>query len=99
VKPTEEHRRVVRHKVPVALSGLELDREPTGVPREVRRSSLAADCGEADCERAFHTFLEHIRHAEVLETVGAFPCPVCAGSFRMDDSLGNPASYVSCDYL
>lgn len=64
-------------------------------PSKVRRTRLPADGREADGQRTLGTLLEHVGHADVFEAIGAFPDPVCARAFGVDDSLGNAAVQAS----
>ena len=49
--PDEEDGSVVPDEVPVALLGVKLDGEATGIPRGVGRSGLATDRGPARGDR------------------------------------------------
>ena len=49
--PDEKYGSVVPDEVPVALLGVELDGEATGIPRRVGRTGLAADRGPARGDR------------------------------------------------
>jgi hypothetical protein len=64
-------------------------------PSKVRRARLPADGRETDGQRTLGSLLEHVGHADVFEAIGAFPDPVCARAFGVDDSLGNAAVQAS----
>lgn len=85
----EEDGSVVSDKVPVALLGLELDGETTGVTGVVAGARLATDGGEADGDGALGALLEETGNAEVVEGVGTDPLAVGTRALGVDDTLGD----------
>lgn len=80
---------LVTDKVPVALTGAELDGEATGVTSIVARARLSTDGREADGEGALRSLLEQVGNAEVGEVLSALPLAVGTGTLGVDDTLGD----------
>ena len=66
----EEHRRVVADHVPVALGGVELQRETAGVAPRVGAALLARDGGEARQHLGLRAGLEHRRPRVLRDVTG-----------------------------
>lgn len=90
----EEDGRVVEDPVMVALVGVELDGEATGIAGGIWGTLLAADGGEAgDAVCLFADSAEHVHAGEVGDIVGYFEGSVGAGSFGVDDTLGDTLAW------
>ena len=86
----EEDGRVVAHQVPVALLGVELEREAAWVAHRVGRAALASDRGEAHRQRSALAHRgEHgrlavacdvVRHLKVAERTWSYGQPVTDGT-------------------
>ena len=86
----EEHRDVVADQVPVALVGVELDREAAHVARRVGRAALAGHGREAhEDRRALSRLGEQRRPGVALQRLVALEEAVSAGAARVHDALGN----------
>ena len=86
----EEHRDVVADEIPVALTRVELDGEPTHVARQVERPLVAGHGGEAhEHLRALAGLLERIGAGDVAERLVALEVAVSAVAAGVDDPLGD----------
>ena len=84
----EEHGNVVADQVPVAVLGVELDREPAHVARRVQRTRAASDGRDAgEHGRAFADLGENSRRRELLQRMGEFEVPMHARSTSVDDAF------------
>jgi hypothetical protein len=87
--PYEEDGRVVLDQVPIALLGAELDGKAARISCMVGRTTLTADSGEPDGDRAFPSLgREYIGKAEVIKRVGRSIVAVRAATFSMNNALG-----------
>ncbi len=87
----EEHRDVVADQVPVALPGIELDREPAHVAGQVGRSRVASHGREADERRGAQASLaEHVGPGDVGQRLVALEVPVGAVAAGVHHPLGDP---------
>ena len=86
----EEHRRVVAHQIPVALLGIELDRETADVALGIRRAALAGDGRETDenlrlpADRG-----KQLRPGVAADVVGHGEAAMGAGALGMHAPLGD----------
>ena len=91
--PDEEDGRVVAGHVPVALLGVELDGEASGVSFRVSRALLASNSGESGEDgRPFAYGLERFGLGPLGAVGSALEVAVCAGPFCVDHTFGDPFS-------
>src|SRR5450756_2956524 len=87
----EEHRSVVADQIEVALVGVELQREPSGVANRVRITLFPGHNGEAGEHRGALTDLgEKTRLREPGDVLGDLKEPVGARALGMYYPLGDP---------
>jgi hypothetical protein len=86
----EEDRDVVADEVPVALTGVELRREPADVARQVHRALVADHGGEPDEDRRLLArSLEEVGARDVCERLVALEVAVGAVPAGVHDALGD----------
>ena len=86
----EEDRHVVADEVPVALVGIEFDREAAHVARRVGRAARSGDRRKADEDgRLFRRVVEQLRHGEVGQVLVDLEEAVRRRAARMHHPLGN----------
>ena len=87
----EEHRHVVADEIPVALVGVELDREAAHVARRVGRTAFTRHRREPHEHRGALAGLGEQRRARDLrERLITFEVAMSARAAGVDDALGNP---------
>lgn len=86
----EENWCVVSDQVPVALFGTHLDGKSTRIASTIVGTGFTADSGEADSDGSFFPCSgEEIGETKVWARVCALEDSMGAGTFGVDDSLGN----------
>ena len=96
----EEDRDVVADEIPIALAGVELDREATHVARRVDRSRAAGDGREPGKHLGtLALLLEQVGDGDIGQAFGTFEIAVRRRSARMDDALGNALVVEVVDLL
>ncbi len=87
--PHEEHGRVVAHHVPVAVLGVEFQRETAHVALMVSGTGLAGHSGEARDHRRFGAGLKHLGFRVSGNVAGDREFAVGTPAFGVNGALGN----------
>ena len=96
----EEDGDIVADEIPIALFGVELDREAAHVAREIERAFRPRDGREThESGRALADALEDIGTADVGEAVGELEIAVRTIAARMNDALGDALMVEVEDFL
>jgi len=87
----EEHGSIVEHPIQVTLLGPDLHGETSGVTSSICATAFSTDGRETDGRSGFVAhFGEELCRGKIGDVVGDLEVTVCAGTFGMDNTLGDP---------